>query len=79
MANGLASKYGMHGLTLAQHSEAGSGVSNGAITADAKRLLDPDNPLLWLLGIGAVTLGLVGLSTSARVGPLRASASAGTT
>jgi hypothetical protein len=77
MSQPLASKYGMHSLTLAPMSEPGSGASNGAISGDVHKLLDPDNPMLWLLGIGAATLGLVAASTSLRVGPVRGSVTVG--
>lgn len=36
-----------------------------------------DNPLLWFGIVAGVTLGLIGVSTSARVGPLRGAISAG--
>jgi hypothetical protein len=77
MSQPLAQKYGMHTLTLAPMSEPGSGASNGAISGDVHKLLDPDNPMLWLLGIGAATLGLVAASTSLRVGPVRGSVTVG--
>lgn len=76
----LARKYGatFGGLTLAPQGEPGTGSSNGAVTAGGlTSRFDVDNPMLWLFGIAAVTLGLVGASTSARLGPVRASVSAG--
>ena len=51
--------------------------SAGPGLAEAARPFHPDSPLFWFGAIAAVTLGLVGVSTSARVGPFRASASAG--
>jgi len=38
-------------------------------------LLHPDNPLFWLGGIVAVTLGLIGVSGSVRLGRARIAAS----
>lgn len=74
-----ADKYGLNlgGLTLAPQGMAGSGASNGAVASSTRSKLDPENPFLWLLGLGALTLGLVAASTSLRVGPVRASVSAG--
>jgi hypothetical protein len=73
-----ARKYGMH-LTLAPSDQTvgGAGASNGAVTGGAKALLDPENPMLWLLGIGAATLGLIAFNTSVRVGPVHASGGIG--
>jgi hypothetical protein len=76
----LANKYGatFGGLTLAPQGMPGTGSSNGAtVTGGLTSRLNSENPLLWLFGIGAVTLGLVAASTSLRVGPVRASVSAG--
>jgi hypothetical protein len=78
---GALNKYGMHNLTLApapSDANIGSGASNGAVvTHPALGRLNPENPMLWLLGIGAVTLGLIGATTSVRFGPIRGSASVG--
>lgn len=56
-----------------------SGVANGAVTTVNSHLgaLNPDNPMMWLFGIGAVTLGLVAFSTSVRIGAFKASVSGG--
>lgn len=40
-------------------------------------MLDPGNPLLWAAGFVALTLGLVGVSGSVRLGKAKASASVG--
>lgn len=37
----------------------------------------PDNPLFWFAGLAAVTIGLIAVNTSVRVGPFKASAGAG--
>lgn len=42
-----------------------------------RALIDPHNPLFWLGGIIAVTVGFAGLAGSARVGRFRVAASAG--
>jgi len=79
MAGYVEQRYGL-GLTLSPApppGPIGSGVHNGAVTGSRMSGLDPDNPMLWLLGIAAVTLGLIGATTSVRFGPFRASASAG--
>jgi hypothetical protein len=71
-----SSKYGMP--LLAPMTADVSGLDNAVTPSHAGRgQLDPDNPMLWLLGIGAVTLGLVAASTHVRVGPVTASLSAG--
>lgn len=56
-----------------------SGAANGAVTTVESHAtsLNPDNPMLWLLGLGAVTLGLVAFSTHVRVGKFSASVSGG--
>lgn len=72
-----ASKYGMHVTLAPSDQNGGAGASNGAVTGDVRRLLDPDNPMLWLLGIGAATLGLIAFNGSVRVGPAHASAGVG--
>jgi len=40
-------------------------------------LTSPDNPLFWFGGLLLVTLGLVGISTQIRLGPLRFTGAAG--
>jgi hypothetical protein len=47
-------------------------VGNVSPSGDASSTLSPSEPLLWLLGLGAVLFGLVSVSTSARIGPLKA-------
>jgi hypothetical protein len=71
-------KYGM-----AYQQPAGadqSAAANGAVTSANSHVtrMSAENPAVWLVGIGAVTLGLVAFSTSVRVGKFAASASAGT-
>lgn len=45
------------------------------IAAGVRGLLDPNNPLLWVGVILAVTLGAVGVAGSVRLGKARVSAS----
>lgn len=54
-----------------------SAAAGGAVTGIYANVgqLSPQNPALWLLGIGAVTLGLVAFSTHVKVGPAAASVS----
>jgi hypothetical protein len=73
-------KYGMPSLAPATATlPVAQGASNGAVTTGAatRRFLDPESPELWLVGLGAVMLGLIAVSTSVRVGPVRLAASAG--
>jgi len=75
-----ASKYGMPQLAPSTGSlPVAPAASNGAVATGAatRRFLDPESPELWLVGIGAVMLGLIAVSTSVRVGPVRLAASAG--
>ena len=61
------------------HGSDVSGAANGAVTGVNSHLagMGVHNPATWLVGIGAVTLGLVAFSTSARVGKFSASVSGG--
>lgn len=71
-----SSKYGMPYAPIA--IPASTGLDNAVTPSNVGRgQLDPENPMLWLLAIGAVTLGLVAASTHVRVGPVSASVSAG--
>jgi len=56
-----------------------SAISGSAVTTGDAHLgsMSAENPMVWLVGIGAVTLGLVAFSTHVRVGKFSASASAG--
>lgn len=73
----IQQRFGIGGTTLASETKVlGAGASNGAVTGNAK-FLEADNPVLWLFGVAAVTLGLIGINGSLRVGPFKASASAG--
>lgn len=40
-------------------------------------LIDPNNPLFWAMAIAAMTLGLVGVAGSVRLGGAKVSVSAG--
>lgn len=55
-----------------------SGIGGAVTTAESHSTsINIDNPLVWLVGIGAVTLGLVAFSTHVRVGSFNASVSGG--
>ena len=75
-----SSKYGL-GVSVAPSQEPLTGIGNGAVTTAGGhgrgKFLHPDSPELWLFGIGAVTLGLISVATSAHVGPLHFSAGIG--
>jgi len=74
MSSKFASISGLHQPRTADDSA----LNNSAVTtAGSVGRWDLDNPMLWLVGIGAVTLGLVATSTHVRVGGFRASVSAG--
>lgn len=62
------------GVALASRPEPG--IARSAVIGQPG-LLSKDNPLVIFGGLLAVTLGLIGFATSARVGPIRAAFSAG--
>lgn len=72
-----AAKYGMPLRPVLVGDD--QGVANGAVTTGSSHVTryGASNPALWLLGIGAVTIGLVAFSTNVRVGSFRASVSGG--
>jgi hypothetical protein len=47
------------------------------ILADTSKPWHPDSPMFWFGVLLATTFGLIGASTSLRVGPFKAAASAG--
>lgn len=79
-----AAKYGM--LDLAQPAApAAPAASNGAVTTGDRitgssgwrEVLSPSTAEMWVIGIGAVMLGLIAVSTSVRIGKFRAELGAG--
>lgn len=69
-------KYGMGPLPAAPAAAPiGAGVHNGSVTSDGIGRFSADSPMLWLLGVGAATLGLIAINTSIKVGKFHASAS----
>ncbi len=73
-------KYGMPALASPATVTVGAGASNGAVTTPRQGVvgrLSLENPMTWLLVIGFGSLGLIAVSTNARVGPLRVGASVG--
>lgn len=75
MFTDAGTKYGMARVQLAGTDT--SGAANGAVTSGQLATHSIENPMVWLIGIGAVTLGLVAFSTHVRIGAFKASASAG--
>lgn len=70
----VAAKYGMIQI-VPPPGPSGAGLANGSVTTDpATARFSVDSPMVWLVGIGAATLGLIAASTSIRVGKFRASA-----
>lgn len=61
--------------TLQNFGSDVSGAANGAVTSanTSSKATSVENPALWLVGIGALTLGLVAFSTHVRVGKFDAS------
>jgi hypothetical protein len=74
-----SAKYGMPQLTSVGTMPVAAGASNGAVTPGSgrRRFLDPGSPELWVIGIGAAMLGLIAVSTSVRVGPVRLAGAVG--
>lgn len=69
-------KYGMETGPLAVVAgPVSAGVHNGSVTSDGVGRFSADSPMLWLLGIGAATLGLIAVNTSIKVGKFHAAAS----
>ena len=72
------STYALTGLSPVESNYPARSHMEAGATAEPeglKGLFHPDNPLLWVGGILAVTFGLVGISGSARVGKARVSGS----
>lgn len=68
-------KYGMP-APVAGTAATQPATASSAVTPPAPAGL-LENPAVWAVGVAALMLGLIGASTSARVGPIRASISAG--
>lgn len=49
----------------------------GPPPANASSLLSPQSPVFWIAGLVAVSVGLAAYSTTVRLGPVKASLSAG--
>lgn len=49
----------------------------GPSHADSRHVLSPSDPLFWALAVGGLAVGLMYASTTVRIGPVRASVSAG--
>jgi len=61
----------------APYSADQSAAANGAVHTAHQLGRGVENPMVWLVGIGAVTIGLVAFSTNVRVGKFSASVAAG--
>lgn len=69
-------KYGAPVYQASSPDTGASAITAAAVTSgNAPGRLSLENPVIWLVGIGAATLGLIAVSTHARVGPLKASVS----
>lgn len=68
-------KYGMARLQVIGADQ--SGAANGAVAGAYPAVHSIENPMVWLVLIGATTLGLIAFSTSVRVGKFSASVSGG--
>lgn len=76
-----------YGLAVAEPAPGGGavttaraepGIARSAVNPQAG-LAHVDNPLVWFGLLLAATAGFIGVSTSARIGPLRGAVSAGKT
>lgn len=84
MANGAPSYSPSAVYGLPSVADAGAEPDASPLTSLATAAPDdtaspwhPDNPLFWVAGVLALTFGFAFASTTIRVGPVRASASAG--
>lgn len=74
--NGLGHE--LYGMPITPVSPMDAAILHGSALTTAPSpvgRLDPENPMIWLVGLGALTLGLVAFSTSVKLGPLKASIS----
>jgi len=53
------------------------GIAVTGSVSGLRSLIDPQNPLLWFIGLVAVTMGAAGVAGSVRLGKAKFSASAG--
>lgn len=58
-------------------SDLGQSAGPALAERGAERPWHVDSPLFWFAGLLAVTLGLIGATTSVRLGPFKASVAAG--
>lgn len=77
-----ASKYNLAGAVssagpVAPPPEAATLHGHAITTRTGPSRFSADNPMVWLVGVGAVTLGLVAFSTHVRVGEFSASVTGG--
>jgi hypothetical protein len=72
-------RYGLNpaGPTSNATTELRAVASPAEGTANEMKPWHPSNPLFWIAALGAVTFGLMAVSTTVRVGPGKASVSLG--
>ncbi len=66
-------------LSAAQPAGAMPTATRSSLDANSDKPWHPDSPLFWFGALLAVTFGLIGASTTVRVGPFKAAAAAGNT
>jgi hypothetical protein len=76
-----ASKYGgaLAGAPVANRDHVAATASAGPSLAVKSPPWSPDNPLFWFGVIAAASVGLMGYSTTVRVGPAKAGVAIGKT
>jgi hypothetical protein len=65
------------GSTTQANTDASVGQLGTAAVVARPSVWSPQHPMLWFGAVAGVTLGLIAVSTHVRVGPFKASASAG--
>jgi hypothetical protein len=77
---GPAEKYGGSFIATSPQARPSDSVlpsAGGPSVSDGNHPLSPNDPLFWVFVIGAVAVGFMYASTTVRVGPVKASVSAG--
>lgn len=74
MGSVMSSKYGAPAYPQAT-SDASPLATTAVTSGNRPNRFSGENPMWWLVGVGAVGLGFVAFSTHARVGKLKASVS----
>lgn len=66
-----------NGAPVEPMATLGQSAGPALLERDERRPWHPDSPLFWFGVLAATTLGLIGASTSVRVGPFKAAVAAG--